>query len=588
MRMKMNYGKSLFIASLSLALCFTACSDDDDMPELPGGGGSTEQPGGGSGDVDATLPNDWSNWTAPTYKDDYTQTGDNIASWAQHLKWNLANVHDPSVAYYNGYYYMFGTDASYGNEHEKGKSHFQGKRSTDLINWEWVQGFFVTPPTWVKDTLNAIRGRMDLEPIEDPSYGYWAPVVRVVNGKLRAYYCIVVDNYIKSGKKNTAANFDNSWTERSIIGMCETTDPSKTSNWEDKGYVITNSTDLGRDGWARSGTNNWNGYFYFNCIDPTYVETPEGQHWLIYGSWHSGFAAIEVDPVTGKPLNQATMPSPWFKSATELQQYYGIRITTRTSGSRWQGSEAPEVIYKNGYYYLFMAYDGLDVPYNTRVVRSKSITGPYIDINGCNATKGDNDYFPMVTHPYKFKNSNGWVGISHCCIFPWGGDMNSDHWFYMSQGRLPANANGNAYANANMMGHVRRLVWAPKNASSLGDLWPIALPERYANVPNWTDLSDIKAEDLVGKWEHINLNYQYEKQCTSADLELKADGTMSGALTGSWSYDPATQFLTLGNAVVKIERELDWEASPRVATLVYAGYGGGNKANATYWGKKVE
>ena len=132
------------------------------------------------------------------------------------------------------------------------------------------------------------------------------------------------------------------------------------------------------------------------------------------------------------------------------------------------------------------------------------------------------------------------------------------------------------------------MVWVPKNASSLGDLWPIALPERYANVPNWTDLSDIKVEDLVGKWEHINLNYQYGKQCTSADLELKADGTMSGALTGSWSYDPATQFLTLGNAVVKIERELDWEASPRVATLVYAGYGGGNKANATYWGKKVE
>jgi arabinan endo-1,5-alpha-L-arabinosidase len=132
------------------------------------------------------------------------------------------------------------------------------------------------------------------------------------------------------------------------------------------------------------------------------------------------------------------------------------------------------------------------------------------------------------------------------------------------------------------------LVWVPKSASSLNDLWPVSLPERYANVPNWTDVSDIKEADLVGTWEHINLNYQYGKQCASTELELKADGTMSGALSGSWSYDPATQYLTLGNAIVKIERELDWEATSRVATIVYAGYGNGNSANATYWGKKIK
>ena len=29
-------------------------------------------------------------------------------------------------------------------------------------------------------------------------------------------------------------------------------------------------------------------------------------------------------------------------------------------------SEAPEIVYHVGYYYLFVAYDALDVPYNTR------------------------------------------------------------------------------------------------------------------------------------------------------------------------------------------------------------------------------
>ena len=102
-----------------------------------------------------------SEWTAPDYADDYSP----ISSWTHRSKWNLANVHDPSVAFYKGYYYMYATDASYGNEHE-GHGHFQGKRSKDLVNWEWIGGPFYDPPTWVADSLNAIRQRMDLDPIE--------------------------------------------------------------------------------------------------------------------------------------------------------------------------------------------------------------------------------------------------------------------------------------------------------------------------------------------------------------------------------------------------------------------------------------
>ena len=85
-----------------------------------------------------------------------------------HPNWNLANVHDPSVAYYDGYYYMFGTSASYGNEHDKATigRQYQGKRSKDLVNWTHVYGPMSTAPAWVKDSLNNIRGRMDLPAIE--------------------------------------------------------------------------------------------------------------------------------------------------------------------------------------------------------------------------------------------------------------------------------------------------------------------------------------------------------------------------------------------------------------------------------------
>ena len=552
--MKLKYFLILFITLVTLS--FAGCKEDEPKP-------------------DGEKPNPVPSFTIPTYADDYSS----ISSWVNRNKWNLANVHDPSVAYYKGYYYMYGTDASYGNAHE-GHGHFQGKRSTDLVNWDWVGGPFYDPPSWVADSLNAIRSRMGLAAIagDKIQYGYWAPGVRRVNvgGQeiLRMYYSIIIDNYIKTGKAVTSANFDGSWGERAFIGMCESTDPAG-AVWTDRGFVTSSSSDRGLN-YNRASTNDWSAYFYYNAIDPTYIVSPDGKHYLIHGSWHSGFALLQLNATTGKPLN--TLGNPWANNAGELASRYGVRIGTRTANSRWQGSEAPEIIYKDGYYYLFMAYDGLDVPYNTRVVRSATIEGPYLDITGRNFTAGAGDSYPIVTHPYKFNLSNGWVGISHCAVFK---KENTNEWFYMSQGRLPVNVGGNAYSNAIMMGHVRRIVWCPASASEPENLWPIALPERYAGVP---DYGTITKDSLVGSWEHINLKYTYAQQNGATALTLKADGTMSGALTGNWSYDATKKQLLLGNVVVCVEREVDWEANPRRVTFVYAGTA--KNLNATYWGKK--
>ena len=513
----------------------------------------------------------------PDYDDDYRS----IAGWDYHAKWNLANVHDPSIAFFDGYYYMYNTDASYGNEHLKASQgrHFPGKRSKDLVNWTYVQGPMNEAPAWVKEKLNAIRAEMGLDPIENPSYGFWAPVVRNVGGKLRMYYCIVVDNYIKTGKATSTA-FDGSWSERAFIGLCETTDPYN-GKWEDKGFVTCSSSDKGRDGWARSSATNWDAYFYYNAIDPTYIAGPDGKHWLIHGSWHSGFTLLEINPETGLP--KKTLGDPWGSSRDALAEAgYGVRIGARND-SRWQGSEAPEIIYKDGYYYLFMAYDGLDVPYNTRVVRSEKIEGPYYDITGRNFTNARGDCYPIVTHPYKFSGTRGWVGISHCAVFQQEG---TGDWFYASQARFPADAGGNA-PNAVMMGHVRRIVWCPASADNLNDLWPIALPERYAGLSK----ANVTKADIAGTWEHIDLKYDYGKQDASSELVLTANGGMSGALTGTWTFDESKQYLTLApnggdKVVVVVAHEADWEASPRKATIVYAGTE--KTLNSTWWGKKVK
>ena len=524
----------------------------------------------------------------PTYEDDYSA----IANWDFRASWNLANVHDPSITYYNGYYYMFGTDASYGNEHDKAAigRHFQGKRSKDLVNWTHIYGPMNEAPTWVKDSLNSIRGRMNLEPIDNPNYGYWAPVVRIVDGKVRMYYSIVIDNFIKTGKANTAANFDGSWTERAFIGMCETATPEDPDSWEDKGFVVCSSTKKAADdfGCAKYGGDYGNAYFYFNAIDPTYI-VDEGKHWLIYGSWHSGFAIMEIDPESGLP--KAAFDNGVFKGLGEPwgdNPNYGKRIATRVptgTWSHWQGSEAPEIVKNDNYYYLFMAYDGLDVPYNTRVCRAENIEGPYYDIKGNNITEGSVAY-PIVTHPYKFQGSDGWVGIAHCCIFQQEG---TNDWFYCSQGRLPAGVNGNASSNALMMGHVRRIVWAPSSADNLDDLWPLALPERYAGLSK----KAVAASEIPGEYEVIGLVYKHGVQQESVPVKLSSDNKVvlidGEKEVGTWSFDESKQYLTItsdSSVVMVVAHEADWEASPRVETVVFAGTH--KNADTTFWGKKVK
>ena len=148
-----------------------------------------------------------------------------------------------------------------------------------------------------------------------------------------------------------------------------------------------------------------------------------------------------------------------------------------------------------------------------------------------------------------------------------------------------------------MLGHVRKIVWCPATADDLTDLWPIALPERFANV----EQTPIKTSEIAGKYELINMGYKPAVQQVADEdyLVLNEDGTMSGPFNGTWEYDESTKYLKLtsddgkfagsnnniGSVIVCVERERDWEKKVE-STLVFAGF---HKLHTnTFWGKKVE
>ena len=538
----------MLLISFLTALSFAGCSEDDNIEYVnPGSKVKTD-----------VVITDGQN-----LNDDYT----NIADWSNRFKWNLANVHDPSVVLADdGYYYMYQTDASYGNAHVgegQARGHFYCRRSKDLVNWEFMGPTMHGVPTWMKAKLNEIRKAMGLGTSttdfrNQNQFGYWAPCVRRISKDLyRMYYVVTLPGTI---------NGAGTWSERCFIGLMETKNPADIDSWIDKGFVVTNYSDLELN-YKVSATDYAHCYFKYNAIDPSLIINEKGEHWLIYGSWHSGFAAMQLDPSTGKPLH--ALGNPWGK---ENEASYGKFIYTRQLGNRWQASEAPEVVYHDGYYYLFIAYDELSVAYNTRVVRSKNIDGPYYDITGKDVTNHGGDAYPILTHPYKFGNHHGWVGISHCAVFNDG----KGNWYYASQQRFPENYKGNANSNALMLGGVRSIIWT-------SDGWPLVLPERYAGITQ----KAITETELLGDWQHINLAYHYKKQDESVAMTLGSDHKVkSGWKAGkAWTFDASKNVLTIDNERFYLRRELDWEANPRKETIVYVGLSKDGKT--TYWGKKV-
>ena len=538
----------MLLISFLTALSFAGCSEDDNIEYVnPGSKVKTD-----------VVITDGQN-----LDDDYT----NIADWSNRFKWNLANVHDPSVVLADdGYYYMYQTDASYGNAHVgegQARGHFYCRRSKDLVNWEFMGPTMHGVPTWMKAKLNEIRKAMGLGTSttdfrNQNQFGYWAPCVRRISKDLyRMYYVVTLPGTI---------NGVGTWSERCFIGLMETKNPADIDSWVDKGFVVTNYSDLELN-YKVSATDYAHCYFKYNAIDPSLIINEKGEHWLIYGSWHSGFAAMQLDPSTGKPLH--ALGNPWGK---ENEASYGKFIYTRQLGNRWQASEAPEVVYHDGYYYLFIAYDELSVAYNTRVVRSKNIDGPYYDITGKDVTNHGGDAYPILTHPYKFGNHHGWVGISHCAVFNDG----KGNWYYASQQRFPENYKGNANSNALMLGGVRSIIWT-------ADGWPLVLPERYAGITQ----KAITETELLGDWQHINLAYHYKKQDASVVMTLGNDHKVkSGWKAGkAWTFDASKNVLTIDNERFYLRRELDWEANPRKETIVYVGLSKDGKT--TYWGKKV-
>jgi arabinan endo-1,5-alpha-L-arabinosidase len=166
----------------------------------------------------------------------------------------------------------------------------------------------------------------------------WAPDISYRNGRYLMYY--------------SASTFGSS---RSAIFLAAST-TGAAGTWTNQGKVVESTTSSG-----------------FNAIDPNLTVTPNGEWWLSFGSFWSGIKMIKLNPSTGK-------------RADSTIHHLAERFVNSKS------VEAPHIYHRNGYYYLFAAFDlcckGASSTYRTVVGRSTSITGPYKDRAGTLMTAG--------------------------------------------------------------------------------------------------------------------------------------------------------------------------------------------------------
>lgn len=227
------------------------------------------------------------------------------------------------------------------------------RSSKDLKAWKREPSVFAAIPAWAK---KAVPGTV----------GIWAPDVAFVNGRYRVYYSI--------------STFG---SNRSAMGLATSAslnpqDPNY--GWRDEGEVYSSNT---RDD--------------HNAIDPNFIVDADGKHWFSFGSFWSGLKMFQLDPATGKRLPGSKL----------------IPIAQRpTPGA----VEAPFIIRRSGYYYLFASYEfccrGADSSYYTVVGRSQHVTGPYVDAEGKTLMKGGGQ---IVLHAQLDKTKR-WKGPGHVSI----------------------------------------------------------------------------------------------------------------------------------------------------------------------------
>lgn len=303
---------------------------------------------------------------------------------------------------------------------------------------------------------------------------------------------------------------------------------------------------------SRYNTDSW-GSFWPNCIDPCVFYDDNDDLWMSYGSWSGGIFVLKLNPENG--LRDYTYKFPYQVNGTTTtpgsananctsDPYFGKKI----AGGYYSSGEASYIEKIGKYYYLFMSYGGLEAAggYQMRVFRADNPLGPYKDAQGINA----------IYDKYYMNYSS--TSATNRGVLLMGGYK----WDTMSDAELAQGHNSaftdvagrsfvvyhTRFANGGE-GHQVRVHQLFTNQ----DGWIVAAPYEYSGEKVTQEQIETKAlyttEQIVGTYQLIRHTYcqdtknkAYQKP---VNITLNADGTVSGAYSGTWEVPEGTSFINI-------------------------------------------
>ena len=333
---------------------------------------------------------------------------------------------------------------------------------------------------------------------------------------------------------------------------------------------------------------------YPNNIDPCVFYDEEGRLWMSYGSWSGGIWMLELDEETGLRDYDVTYELTGTGNGITVDPYFGKKI----AGGYYVSGEASYIEYIGGWYFLFVTYGGLAAGgvkndynnggYQMRVFRSEKPDGPYIDARNTDAV-----FKSFMTDFGPSANDNRGVNIFGA-YGEWG-NMAKGNLGERSQGHnsIIAAEDGRTY----LVYHTRFQNRGEEHQVRVHqvfqneDGWLVAAPFEYTGEQvTSADIAatqQIATDRIPGTWQVLihpfKLDHTKKEIAKPVEVQLNADGTVSGAQTGTWAVQEGTSYFSikLGTTEYKgvmVEQTLEPTDDKAAAFTVM------NRNGVTVWG----
>ena len=269
-----------------------------------------------------------------------------------------------------------------------------------------------------------------------------------------------------------------------------------------------------------------------------------------------------------------------------VDPYFGKKV----AGGCYVSGEASYIEYIGGWYFLFVTYGGLEAAggYQMRVFRSEKPDGPYIDARNTDA----------IFKSYKLNygsTSNDNRGVNIFGAYNnWGNQVTGNNG-ERSQGHnsIIAAEDGRTY----LVYHTRFQNRGEEHQVRVHqvfqneDGWLVAAPFEYTGEQVKSEdiaaTQQIATDRIAGTWQllihNFKLDHTKKETAKPVEIQLNADGTVSGEQTGSWSAQEGSSYFTIKIGTteykgVMVEQTLEPSDDKAIAFTAM------NRNGVTVWG----